>query len=279
MGAVRLQGPRRRADGGLARRAAPHPPCLPQSGAPRPQAGPPGSAAAAPPSPAAAAPAAPALTAATRSRDGPRRAPAASILPVPHGAGAPAQRRGPARLRFPRPQVCCARTRPRRWEPAQPALRNRGRSPGGAAAGRSPGAGGTRGQVARAAAPRGRGRTRGRGRGRPSPCRWGVCGVSAPATPGAPEGAPQPRAQRVGFHTLKLLPQLKKKKEEKKGDFFVRFSNFLRKSSPACPPPSSAAASPAHLPDLMYIRVLYLLTPLVVFLKKERKNKTAEEMH
>lgn len=95
MGAVRLQGPRRRADGGLARRAAPHPPCLPQSGAPRPQAGPPGSAAAAPPSPAAAAPAAPALTAATRSRDGPRRAPAASILPVPHGAGASRPAAGP----------------------------------------------------------------------------------------------------------------------------------------------------------------------------------------
>ena len=42
------------------------------------------------------------------------------------------------------------------------------------------------------------------------------------------------RVPRAAFHTLKLLPQLKKKKIKKKktkGDFFVRFSNFLRKSN------------------------------------------------
>lgn len=85
--------------------------------------------------------------------------------------------------------------------------------------------------------------------GRPSLCGLGpggaACvewarGVSGPPPHDArsPGGTQRPRAQRVGFHTLKLLPQLKKKKKKrkKKGDFFCKVQQFSTEVQPSVSP-------------------------------------------
>lgn len=100
------------------------------------------------------------------------------------------------------------------------------------------------------------------------------------------EGTRGPPVPRAAFHTLKLLPQLKKKRKKKKKkrkdlkkkqkqkEPFCKVQFSTKVQPHVCPQPVSCRCRTLWrpFPGFVYIGTLYLLTSLVIFFKK-RKTK------